>query len=64
MFLFWSVQDRTLPIYPIVFRQPGLPVGGKHMQLIAAMEASEQTQHLSKNLYEREHIKYQLIINQ
>jgi len=73
------MQDRTLPIYPIVFHHPGLPVGGKHMQRIAAMEASEQTgseitdstqpkkpQHPSKNLYERGHIKmrYQHIINQ
>jgi len=32
-FLFWSVGSRPLPVHPIVFRHPGMPVGRKHSVL-------------------------------
>ncbi len=41
LFLFWSVWIRPLPIYPIVFWHPGLPVGGKHIVLQPWKPANE-----------------------
>ncbi len=69
LFLFWTVWFRPLPIYPIAFQHPRLPVGRKQ-QRIAAMEVSKQTgseiadstrlkmpRHPSKKLYEQRNIK-------
>ncbi len=28
--IYFGLSDWSLPIYPIVFQYPGLPVGGKH----------------------------------
>jgi len=65
LFLFWSVWSHPLPIYPIVFQLPGLPVGGK-TQHTADMEASKQIgseiadstwPKKPKKLYVQRHIK-------
>ncbi len=38
LFLFWSMWFLPLSVYPIVFRHPGLPGGGKHNILQASMK--------------------------
>ncbi len=66
LFLFWSVWFRPLAVYPIIFRQPGLPVCRKHSTLQPWKWANElgrrfyqskKPQHPSKKLYDHRHIK-------